>query len=227
MKGQVNTGYPVGIYDIDLVDATAPVIDSIQASGAKVTCYFSAGSYEKWRPDAAEFAAGDLGKTLKGWDDEKWLDIRSASVKTIMQKRLDLAEQKGCDAVEPDNVDGYANDSGFDLTADDQLAFNRFIATEAHNRGLAVGLKNDLDQVGRLAGYFDFSVSEQCHEFDECDQLAPFIASGKPVLNAEYEAKLVTDAKERQSLCDVAVREKFSTLVLPLELDDSFRFSCR
>ncbi|MHB8922664.1 MAG: endo alpha-1,4 polygalactosaminidase, partial [Thermoleophilia bacterium] len=56
MKGQVNTGYPVGIYDIDLVDATAPVIDSIQASGAKVTCYFSAGSYEKWRPDAAEFA---------------------------------------------------------------------------------------------------------------------------------------------------------------------------
>lgn len=42
-----------------------------------------------------------------------------------MQARLDLAVQKGCDGVEPDNVDGYQNNSGFPLTAQDQLAYNR------------------------------------------------------------------------------------------------------
>ena len=37
----------------------------------------------------------------------------------------------GCDGVEPDNVDGYVNDTGFDLTAGDQLDFNRFARGEA------------------------------------------------------------------------------------------------
>ena len=31
--------------------------------------------------------------------------------------------------------------------ADDQLAYNRFLANAAHTRGLAIALKNDLDQV--------------------------------------------------------------------------------
>ena len=59
---------------------------------------------------------------------------------------------KGYDGVEPDNVDRYVNASGFDLDADAQLAFNRFIANEAHARGLSVGLKNDLDQVPEFGG---------------------------------------------------------------------------
>lgn len=227
LRGKVNTGYNVEIYDIDLFDSPDSLIDEHHSSGKKVICYFSAGSYEDWRPDAAEFSMGDLGDTLEGWEDEKWLDIRSDGVRRIMQQRLDLAKQKGCDGVEPDNVDGYMNDSGFDLSAADQLAYNRFIAEEAHKRGLAVGLKNDLDQADQLAGLFDFSVNEQCHEYDECDQLAPFIKVGKPVLNAEYEEDLIDDGARRRLLCDEAIEEGFSTLILPLELDDSFRFSCQ
>lgn len=226
LKGPVNTGYAVDIFDIDLFDAPETVIDSIRASGGRVICYFSAGSYESWRPDASGFSPGDLGSTLDGWEDEKWLDIRSADVRRIMQQRLDLAEQKGCDGVEPDNMDGYTNDSGFELSGADQLSFNRFIAEEAHKRGLSVGLKNDLDQVGQLVDYFDFAVSEQCHEFDECDLLAPFIKAGKPVLNAEYQEDLITNAAKRQSLCEAAGGEGLSTLILPLQLDDSFRYSC-
>ena len=59
-----------------------------------------------------------------------------------MLARLDLAQQRGCDGVEPDNVQSYDDDTGFELTAADQLAFNRRVADEAHARGLAVGLKN-------------------------------------------------------------------------------------
>lgn len=227
LKENVNTGYPVEIYDIDLFDSPELLIDELHSSGRKVICYFSAGSYEDWRPDASEFPLEDLGKTLQGWEGERWLDIRSSDVRRIMKQRLELAKKKGCDGVEPDNVDGYANDSGFDLSAADQLAFNRFIAEEAHRRGLSVGLKNDLGQAGQLAVLFDFSVNEQCHEYDECDQLSPFIKSGKPVLNVEYDDNLISNEAKRQSLCSEAIDKDFSTLILPVELDDSFRFSCR
>ncbi|MFQ5551082.1 MAG: endo alpha-1,4 polygalactosaminidase [Gemmatimonadales bacterium] len=143
-----------------------------------------------------------------------------------MQARLDLAVQKNCDGVEPDNVDGFTNNTGFPLTATDQLAFNRFLANEARTRGLAVALKNDLDQIPELVDYFDLSVNEQCHEFNECDQLQPFITAGKPVLNAEYADQFVSDPVQRQTMCAAAVAQNLRTLVLPIDLDDSFRFSC-
>ena len=123
-------------------------------------------------------------------------------------------------------MDGYQNDTGFDLTAADQLFFNRTIANEAHKRGLGVGLKNDLDQIMELVEYFDFSVNEQCHEYDECDSLAPFIEAGKPVLNAEYDENYVDDASQREELCGASVADQFNTLILPLDLDDTFRLSC-
>jgi hypothetical protein len=143
-----------------------------------------------------------------------------------MQQRLDLAVQKGCDGVEPDNVDGYANESGFDLGYADQLAYNRMLAAEAHARTLAIGLKNDLDQVDDLVDDFDFAVNEQCFQYAECDLLTPFIDRGKAVLQAEYHRAYVDDAAAREALCRDARTRQFSTLILPLELDDAFRFSC-
>lgn len=224
--GAINTAYDVDVYDIDLFDAPDEVIAGLHEAGRQVVCYFSAGSYEEFREDAAEFAAEDLGETLDGFADERWLDIRSENVRAIMLARLDVAAARGCDCVEPDNVDGYANESGFDLSAEDQLAFNRFIANAARERGLCVGLKNDLDQIPQLVQYFDFAVNEQCHEYDECELLTPFIEAGKPVLSAEYEESYVSDADAREALCADALALSLRTLVLPLDLDDSFRFSC-
>ena len=226
LQGAVNTSYNVDIYDIDLFDSSATLIQQLQQSGKKVICYFSAGSYEEWRPDANKFLADDLGNSLAGWAGERWLDIRSDNVHTIMKDRLDLAVQKGCDGVEPDNMDGYSNNSGFALTATDQLGYNRFIANEAHLRGLSIGLKNDLDQISELVDYYDFAVNEQCFEYQECDLLAPFINDGKAVLNAEYGQQYVNDVNERDALCVDSISKQFSTLILPLSLDDSFRFSC-
>ena len=227
LRGRANVGYSVEIYDIDLFDSPEPTIGALQAAGKKVICYFSAGSYEEWRADAGEFVKGDLGNALEDWPGERWLDIRSPDVQRIMRDRIDLAKQKGCDGIEPDNTDGYANDTGFDLSASDQLAYNRFIANEAHLRGLSVGLKNDLEQVKQLADYYDFSVNEQCHEFDECTLLQPFISSGKPVLNAEYGEEYVEKEDALRALCATSKNKQFSTLILPLELDDSFRISCQ
>ena len=226
LLGAVNTQYGVDVYDIDLFDVPATLIASLQTAGKRVICYFSAGSFEDFRSDAASFRSEELGNVFDDFPNERWLDIRSPNVLAIMQLRLDMAVDKGCDGVEPDNVDGFTNNTGFSLTSANQLTFNRTIANEAHERGLSVGLKNDLDQIADLIAFFDFQVNEQCHEFDECAALDPFITAGKPVFNAEYELRLVSDEVARSQLCNAARARNFRTLILPFDLDDSFRFSC-
>ena len=227
LSGRVNTEYDVEIYDLDLFDTDQAVIESLQKDGKKVICYFSAGSYEDWRADKDDFPADLIGKALDGWPDERWLDIRDDRLARIMRARLDLAVQKGCDGVEPDNVDGYLNTTGFDLHPDDQLAYNKFIANEAGKRGLAVGLKNDLEQIAELEPYFDFGLTEQCYEYNECDKTVPFILKSKPVFNAEYKQEFIHNSDgARDLVCADAKRLHLKTLVLPVELDDSFRYSC-
>lgn len=225
----INSSYDVDLYDIDLFDVPTEKISELKAAGRKVICYFSAGSYEQWRDDAGQFSAQDLGNTLDGWEGERWLDIRSQAVLDIMKARMDLAAEKGCDGVEPDNMDAYTpeNNAGFDLSAADQLNYNKHIANEAHLRNLSVGLKNDLDQITALVPYYDFAVNEQCFEYNECDALAFFIIADKPVFNAEYAQKYVDNLEGAQdTLCVQSQSEQIQTLVLPLDLDDSSRISC-
>lgn len=191
LTGDIDTSFDVDMYDIDLFDAPQSVIDALHGDGRIVICYFSAGSYEDWRPDAVDFHPSVRGEPLDGWPGESWLDIRDlGTLGPIMQARLDLAVQKECDGVEPDNVDGYSNDSGFPLSANDQLAYNIWLASEAHKRGLSIGLKNDLDQVPELLPYFDWALNEQCFQYDECDTLLPFVQAGKAVFGVEYEGEL-------------------------------------
>ncbi len=226
LVGAINTAYDVDLYDIDLFNVPDNVVDGLHAAGQRVVCYFSAGTYEPFRPDASGFPVVTRGKALADFPDELWLDIRAPEVLTVVRARLDRAAARGCDGVEPDNMDGYANDTGFPLTPDDQLRFNRTVANEARMRGLAVGLKNDLDQITGLVRYFDFAVNEQCHEFDECDLLTPFVSAGKPVFNAEYLERFRTDGGARAAMCQETLRLGLHTLVLPVDLDDAFRFSC-
>jgi len=227
LQGTVNTAYDVEIYDIDLFDSNTTLIETLHNDERKVICYFSAGSYEEWREDASDFPSAVLGNDMDGWAGEKWLDISNEALKPIMKARLDLAQQKGCDGVEPDNMDGYTNDTGFSLNADEQLAYNKFIANEARKRGLSVGLKNDLDQITELEPFYDFSVNEQCHQYNECDRMQPFIDANKPVLTAEYAQEYIDNNNgERDDMCADSIALQFKTLVLPLDLDDSFRYSC-
>lgn len=179
------------VYDIDLFENPASVVASLHAQGRKAICYMSVGSWEPYRPDAGSFPDFVKGKPIEGWADERWLDIRRIDVlMPIMSARLDLCKQKGFDAVEPDLMDGYTNATGFPLTAADQIFYNRLIAAHAHARGLAVGLKNDVEQVHDLVGFFDFAVNEECAEYNECSMLAPFIRAGKTVFHVEYALDL-------------------------------------
>lgn len=221
LTGTVDTSFDVAMYDIDLFDVPADTIATLKGAGRVVICYFSAGSYESWRDDAADLPSAALGNPLDGWPGERWLDVRNAGVRSVMRARLDLAVQKGCDGVEPDNVDGYLNNPGFDFGASDQLDYNRFLASEAHARGLSVGLKNDLDQVPALVSDFDWALNEECFAYDECDLLQPFIDAGKAVFNVEYGPDSLA-----ATVCPSANALDFDTLIKNLDLD-ARRVSCR
>lgn len=227
LTGTIDTSHAVNVYDIDLFDTPQSTIDALKERGLRVVCYFSGGSSENWRADFNQLAAADMGNNLDDWAGERWLDTRSSNVRTIMKARLDLAREKGCDGVEPDNVDGYINNPGFPLTAATQLDYNLFLATEAHARKLAIGLKNDVDQLAQLAPHFDFAVNEQCHQYNECGGYTAFTIQGKPMFNAEYAARYRNNTGgARDALCRDSATLNIRTLVLPLKLDGSFRYSC-
>eukprot|EP01111_Echinosteliopsis_oligospora_P004425 TRINITY_DN1713_c0_g1_i2.p1 TRINITY_DN1713_c0_g1~~TRINITY_DN1713_c0_g1_i2.p1 ORF type:complete len:191 (+),score=43.37 TRINITY_DN1713_c0_g1_i2:271-843(+) len=104
-----------------------------------------------------------------------------------MLSRAKTAKSKGCDAIEWDDVDAYANDNGLGLKASDQITFNKFLADMTHSLAMSVGLKNDLDQVVQLQPYFDWALNEECVANNECNLLLPFIKAGKAVFGTEYQ----------------------------------------
>ncbi|WP_214317437.1 endo alpha-1,4 polygalactosaminidase [Nonomuraea sediminis] len=221
----------VQMYDIDGFAAKdGAIVKALKADkpGRKVVCYISAGSFEDWRPDAGQFPSSVLGKPLDGWPGEKWLDIRQYTGKLgdIMKARLDMCKAAGFDAVEPDNVDGYTNDTGFPLKAADQLAYNAWLANEAHRRGMSIALKNDPQQIPQLLPYYDFALNEQCWQYKECTTAQngdygydQFVSAGKAVFQVEYS--LATS-----KFCAKSNAQSFNSLKKKLELD-AYRVPCR
>ena len=211
LKGTISTSHKVKMYDIDLFMNPASFIATLKSKGYKVICYFSAGTYEKNRPDSASFPSSAIGKKMEDWD-ENWLDITNKTIWAIMAKRLDLAKTKGCDGVEPDNVDAFDNNSGFSLSSKDQLDFNKYLAAEAHKRSLSIGLKNDLKQVKDLVTHFDWALNEECLDYNECNKLTPFITANKAVFHVEYDTSA-------SSICTKMKQYKFDSQVKNWDLD--------
>ncbi len=175
------------VYDIDLYENEAPVVASLHAQGRHVICYMDAGTWEGWRPDASKFPASVIGKADPGWTEEKWLDITKLSIiEPLMEARFKLCKEKGFDGIEADNVDGWQNNTGFTITAAQQLTYNEWLANLAHSLGLSIALKSDTQQIPELVPYFDYSVDEECVEYSECSLLEPFVKAGKPVFEVEY-----------------------------------------
>ncbi|WP_158625181.1 endo alpha-1,4 polygalactosaminidase [Corallococcus terminator] len=206
----IPTNLNAQVYVVDLFNTSTAKIQEYKNAGKKVVCYFSAGTYEDWRSDAGQFpqdtycSPGEdcaqsvhiLGEWCEsGGGCEWWLDYRKQAVRTVMTSRLQLAKNKGCDAVEPDNIDGYSHDDSisctdqacWSLTANNQLEYNRWLADTAHSLCLGIALKNDVDQIPALASSFDFAINEQCQKYNECGAYKTWFANqNKAVFNAEY-----------------------------------------
>lgn len=231
ISGTLDTSLDVDMYDVDLFDTSAAQIQSLQSAGRIVVCYFSAGTYEGWRPDWQEFFPFITGESYSGSEppfagnmaewDERWLDIRRIDLLgPIMRDRLDLAVAKGCDGVEPDNMDAYTNLSevNLPLTYQDQITYNRWIAQEAHARGLSVGLKNDVDQLADLVDYFDWALNEQCFQYNECNNYSIFTNAGKAVFGVEYQGSVANFCPQANAMQLFWLKKKLSL--------DAWRVGC-
>jgi hypothetical protein len=236
----------VDIFDVDLFDTPATTIAQLHKLGKKVICYFSAGSYESWRSDAKDFSNGDLGNNLDDWPGEKWLRLSSENVRGIMKKRVVLAREKRCDAVDPDNVDGYVslmlvssrnelltiekeNDNGMSLTKNDSIDYMEFLSSITRPLNLTLGLKNAGAIIDAVLPLVDFSVNEQCAKYGECEKFHSFIAAGKPVFHIEYpggdgdlQQNIETNGfseDTKKKFCGTQGSDGFSTVLKKMNLD--------
>lgn len=222
----VDTSFDVNLYVLDLFDTPETAITTLHSQGRKVMCYTSIGTFEGWREDAGKYPESVKGKS-NGWHDEYWVDIRQRDVLApIFRARMDLCKAKGFDGVVPDNLSGFMNDTGFNITAQQQIDFNRWFAGEAHQRGLTAGLQNDPDQAKFLADVYDFGVTEDCLNMDYCYMEKPFLDAGKPVFNMEYTDQMSeTHFLNDQSACPSSSSQRIASILKNRNLD-AYRLPC-
>jgi hypothetical protein len=204
-QGRIDTTVTGRFFDIDS-DRSARIVNALHRRGRKVACYINAGAWEDFRADKDAYPPEVLGAEYEGFPEERWLDIRRSDLLApILRARIDACRAKGFDGVDPDNLNGFENKTGFPLTAAEQLRFNTWLANEAHARGLSIGLKNDGTQASALAPYFDWVIVEECIEQRNCGEYAPFTRARKAIFSIEY-------IKPTRRACAEARRRKISVV---------------
>ena len=217
LTGALDTSVGAQVFDIDGFNSDSATVAALHAQGRRVICYIEVGGKEGFRPDANLFPASIVG-TSNGFADDYWVDIRSPALKPIVEARMDMCKAKGFDAIEPDLMDAYQNNTGFPITASDQLTFNRWVASAAHARGLSVGLKGDIGQAVALEPDFDWTLNEQCFQYNECAGLQAFVKAGKAAFVAEYQGSPA-------EFCPKANAQRLSAMLKHLVLD-AYRVPC-
>ncbi|MCX5416199.1 endo alpha-1,4 polygalactosaminidase [Streptomyces sp. NBC_00059] len=168
------------------------------APGLYNVCYVNAfqtqpGALDWWQDTHPDLLlADDEGEPVidEGWD-EVLLDTSTAAKREqlaeIVGEWIDGCAESGFQAVEPDNLDSFERSDGR-LTKAHNEAFARTLAERAHGDGLAIGQKNTTDLLDRHSVIgFDFAVTEECAQFDECDAYAD--AYDGRVFAIEYEGE--------------------------------------
>lgn len=247
LVGEVN---PRKHYDFDFEDITTSKINTIHAQGALVTCYFEVGTKATWRDDANSFPPAAVASTApQGWSDERWVDITNPGVGAVMAARMDVSKAKGCDGIEPDWLDSYTYtqqeyDSGNKIhppTIAQELVYMRFLADQAHQRGMAIALKNVPDMAVRnfadgvaVADVFDWALSEECLTSynSECANYATFISRNKNVTVAEYNDQ-VSQTRFTTKMCPKLLGWNYDAYLFDRKngssptLTGKFRIPCR
>lgn len=220
LSDEVGTPLKVDVYDIDW-EVDKATVDKLHAAGIKVICYVSVGSWEDFRPDANDFPKAVIGKDYEGWPGEKYVDIRSPELRAVMSARLDVCQQKGFDAIEPDNQDVYelGADSGFPLSKQDGVDYAKWLATAAHSRGMGIGQKNAASITKDIVATYDWALTESCYsDGNWCGDVQAYVDANKPVFMCEYEQKSFSAA------CAAWQKHQFSPILKGLDLDAPVTF---
>jgi hypothetical protein len=220
LTGSLDTSFDVTLYEADLFALDPDVVRAVHEPGRTLTCYVSVGSAEPWRSDYGTLPEAAIGNALVDYPQERWLDVRDAGVRSVMQARLALAARTGCNAVELSNLSAHTADSGFPLTQADELDYARSLIDECHSRGLTAGISSSDDLVPLLSTAADWGLTEECLAYGSCAAWQAFTARNKPVFMIEYGS-----SNDAPVLCPEAAQLGFS-LVIKRRALDAFRVGC-
>ena len=121
-----------------------------------------------------------------GWPGETLFDLSTPDNRTALAEVVGdwirTCASDGFDAVEIDNLDSWTRSRGL-LTQADAEAFARLLVEAAHDAGLPIAQKNSSEVDGPALG-FDFAVTEDCAEYDECSDYTAMY--GGHVIEIEY-----------------------------------------
>lgn len=185
----------VRVIDLDPDSVTRAQVAALKARGVKTICYVSVGTVENYRDDAAAFPEAVMGRVYDDWPNERYLDIRRRDVIVpLMRARFDRCRALGFDAIEPDNMDLFENDTGIDISMQDQATYMAELVAYAHRIGLEIGQKNAPELIPHMHDRFDFIILESCFHYDFCADADPYLAAGKDVLATEYPHRRVDEA---------------------------------
>lgn len=213
------------VIDLDAFSTSRETVAHFQAQGKTVIAYVSIGSVENFRSDASEFPSEVIGNVYEGFEDENWLDIRNiTALSPILKARFDMIRDKGFNGIEPDNMNGYQNNTGFDLTEADAITFSRWLINEAHSRGLSIGQKNAEELISELADEFDWMLTEDAFADDWYQQVTPYINLGKAVFVTEYTDRM-TEAEFNANVCPTSQNLQFTAILKERDLT-AFTRSC-
>lgn len=221
-----NVSFSSDVVDVDAFETPIETISALHALGKKVIAYVSVGTIEGTRPDGNLLPSGVVGKVYPEWPDEKWVDIRQISkIKPWLLSRFSMISNKKFDAIEPDNLDGYSNDSGFNLTILDEKKFCDSIITYAHLYGLGIGQKNLPEFSAEFSEKFDWALTEDAYNQGWAKDMMPYIDKKKPVFIVEY-----TDMMSQQifdnTVCTDSKKRAYSAILKNRNLD-KWSHTCR
>ena len=214
------------VFDIDGFDNPATTVRALHRAGARVICYIEVGAAERYRPDYRRFPGPVLGRPVPGYPGERYLNINSPAVMTIIKARITMCAWKGFDAVEPDIDDSYTDSTGFRITEADNIAYDTGLAHYAHQLGLAWGLKNgDIPGfAARMLPHVDFALDEQCFRYRTCGAFYPsFARAHKAVFEVEYSDQ---GEPAPRAYCPQAIRYGFDSVQFDSALDGKVRVPC-
>lgn len=187
------------------------------ADGVYGICYVNAfqtqpGEADRW--PAVLLLRDASGEQIidPDWPNEILLDTRASADQDELVSRVggwvDECASAGFDAVEFDNLDSYTRSGGL-LTREDAITVARRLVDRAHDRGLAAAQKNAADAAQSFHddAHFDFAVTEECAQFQECDAYTE--TYGAAVIGIEY-----ADAQEVPFAAACAAEDRPASLVL-------------
>lgn len=210
--------FAADVVDVDAFTTSAETVAALHAKGKKVIAYLSVGTIESDRNDVSLIPSEVVGKKYPEWPKERWLDIRQIDkLKPWLNSRINMILKKKFDGIEPDNLDSYDNDPGFDIQLSDTKKYADYLIELAHSNGLSIGQKNVKELTADYASKFDWALTEDAFAQGWQNELSKYVKLNKPVFATEYTDQ-ISQTKFQSTVCPTAKQIRYTAILKKRDL---------